>query len=153
MIQCMPKSVCSWDFNLDGDGHHADLEFNWAGEQGTVTADATPFDVRKDGLLSGHWTLVEGGEGIATAQKASALTRSFEVRPGVEPELLLRPVSMFSRSFLLERLGDPVAAIDKVHAFTRRARIEALRPDCEFVILAFSFWLTVLMWRRAARSN
>ena len=56
LIRCMPKGICAWDFFLDGEDHHASLEFNWIGEQGAITADNIPFEVRKHGMLSGHWT-------------------------------------------------------------------------------------------------
>ncbi len=57
MIRCRPKGICSWDFFLDGEGHHASLDFNWLSEQGAITADGTSFEVCKHGVLSGQWTL------------------------------------------------------------------------------------------------
>jgi hypothetical protein len=57
MIRCTPKGICSWNFFLDGDGHHAALEFNWGSEQGNITVNEMPFTVRKHGVFSGHWTL------------------------------------------------------------------------------------------------
>jgi len=152
MIRCLPKGICSWDFNLDGEGHHASLEFNWLGEQGAIIADDVRLEVRKHGALSGHWTLEEGEEPIASAQKTSAFTRTFEIREG-EDTLLLQAESALCRRFRLERSGEVMATIAPDHAFTRRATIETPGEKWDFRTVCFAFWLVVLMWRRAARSD
>jgi len=152
MIRCIPKGLCSWDFSLDGEGHQASLEFNWIGEQGAITLDDVLYDVRKHGVLSGHWTLDCGRESVASAQKSSAFTRTFEIRCA-EDALLLRAASALGRSFRVERSEEVVVTIAPDHAFTRRASIETLGQKCDFRIVCFAFWLVVLMWRRAASSD
>ena len=152
MIRCKPKGICSWDFFLDGEDHHANLEFNWLGEQGAITADDTSFEVRKHGRLSGHWTLDQGRESVASAQKSSAFTRTFEIQ-SAEDTLVLCAESAFGRGFRVERSGQVLATIRPDHAFTRRATIEAFGPKWDFPTVCFAFWLVVLTWHRAAQSS
>jgi hypothetical protein len=146
MIRCIPKGLCSWDFSLAGEGHHASLEFNWKGEQGVITADGIPFDVRKHGVFSGHWTLDHDGQSVASAEKSSAFTRSLEIR-GAEDILLLRAESALGRSFRIERSAEVIVTIRPDHVFTRRATIETLGQKWDFRLVCFAFWLVVLMWR------
>jgi hypothetical protein len=152
MIRCIPKGICSWDFFLQGEGHDASLEFNWIGEQGRVIADGVVFEVRKHGVFSGHWALDREGEIVASAQKSTAFTRTFEIESSIG-SLVLRAVSPFSRSFRIERSGDLLATISPVHAFNRRATIETRASDLDFPTTSFSYWLAVLTWRRAASQN
>jgi hypothetical protein len=152
MIRCKPKGICSWDFLLDGEGHHASLVFNWVGEQGFITADGRPFEVRKHGAFSGHWTLNQGRESVASAQKTSAFTRTFEIQ-NAEDNLVLSAESALGRSFRVERSGEVIATITPDHAFTRRATIETFSQKWDFPSVCFAFWLVVLIWRRAASSS
>ena len=151
MIRCTPQSICSWDFQLEGEGHRASTQCNWASEQGSIVADGVDFDVSKHGLGSGRWTLERAGEVITTAQKAT-LRRTFELESPMGP-LLLQAESMFGRAFRLERSGRAVASVRTEHAFTRRATIELHEVDLHWPTVCFSFWLAVVTWRRAARSN
>lgn len=57
MIRCIPTGLCSWNYNLQGNGHHANVEINWLGEQGVITIEGKSCDVRKHGAFSGQWTL------------------------------------------------------------------------------------------------
>ena len=152
MIRCKPKGICSWNFFLDGEDHHAYLEFNWFGEQGTITADDTSFEVRKHGIWSGHWTLDLDGGSVASAQKSSAFTRTFEIK-NAEGTLLLCAKSWGSFHFRFERSGEVMATISRDHALTRRATIETLAEKWDFPTICFAFWLVVLTWRRSASSS
>jgi len=152
MIRCRPRGICSWNFLLDGAGHHAALEFNWTGEQGAITADGMSLAVRKHGVFSGAWTLDHAGNQVAAAQKSNAFTRTFEIEDA-RGSLLLRAEAAFGRTFRLERSGELIATVAPDHAFTRRATIEVLAGDCDFTTLAFAFWLVVITWRRAANNN
>jgi hypothetical protein len=153
MIRCKPKGICSWDFHLDGDGHLATLNFNWAGEQGEITEDGTRFEVRKQGVFSGHWTLDDdAGKQTASAQKSNAFTQTFEIQDHNDNHVL-RAESAFGRSFRIERSGNVIATVCPVHAFTRRATIEVRDQKWDFPIICFAFWLVVLAWRRAASSR
>ena len=152
MIRCQPKGICSWNFFLEGDGHRASLDFNWLSEQGAIIADGTPFDVQKHGVFSGQWTLNHAGKQIATAQKSTVFTRTFEIL-APDGTLVLRAESPFGRSFRIERSGEVIATIAPVHPFTRRATIATGVPDGDFTTISFSFWLVVITWRRAANNS
>jgi hypothetical protein len=152
MIRCLPTSLCSWDFVLQGDGQEALLEFNWLSEQGKITANGTEYDVCKHGVLSGNWTLESGGQAYLAAQKSSAFVCQFELTD-TQSSYSLSARSMWGRSFELERDGDLLATISPDHLFTRRATIETPAADADFELLAFAFWLVALMWRRAAQNN
>jgi hypothetical protein len=128
------------------------VEFNWLGEQGSITADGIPFEVRKHGLLFGHWTLDRHGESVASAQKANPFTRTFEIQHNQE-SLILCAESAFGRSFRLQRSEEVIATIRPDHAFTRRATIETYTQTGNFPTLCFAFWLVVLNWRRAASAS
>jgi len=149
MIRCIPKGLCSWNFDIDANGHSASVEFNWVGEQGAITIDGEPHDVRKHGAFSGHWTMDSNSKTVATAQKSSVFTRSFELTTS-SGSIVLRARSAFGRTMLLEGAGFD-AVIAPIHSFTRRASIAGNISD--FRIACFAFWLTVLLWRRAAKSD
>ena len=151
MIRCIPTGICSWNFSLDGAGHHADLEFRSFSDQGVLTADGITFDV-KPSAFSGPWTLARGGSSIASARKTRALTRTIEIE-GTEHDLLtLRPESFLGRSFRVERSGVVISRIRPDHPLTRRATIEALPEGLDFPTVCFLFWLVALMWRRYAQA-
>jgi hypothetical protein len=152
MIRCTPQGLCSWNFFLDGENHHASVEFNWIGEQGALIADGIAFEVHKHGLFRGHWTLDRNQEIVASAQKANPFTRTFEIQHG-QYCLILQAESPFGRSFCVQRSEEVIATICPVHAFTRRATIETFAPRWDFPTICFAFWLVVLTWRRAAANS
>ena len=149
MIHCTPKSLFSWGFVLDGDGHRGSLEFGWFCEHGEIVADGVRYDVRKHGLFSGHWTLEREGAEVASARKSSPFTRTFQVEGPMGP-LVLRAESAFCRRFLVERAGREIATLSPDHMFRRRATLETSTRYRDFPTICFLFWLTVLTWRRAA---
>jgi hypothetical protein len=149
MIYCTPRGLCSWDYDLAASGHSASAEFNWVDEQGSMTIGGEYHGVRKHGVFSGHWTLEAHSAAIATAQKANAFTRSFHLAT-TSGSVALSAQSALERTMLLHGAGfDGVIA--PVHPFTRRATITGQIPD--FRTACFAFWLTVLLWRRAAHSS
>lgn len=149
MIQCTPTSLCSWDFTLNGDSHHSLLTVNHLSEQGTALIDGESFDIRKHGMTSGHWTLDNQVGTVLSAQKSSPFTRAFDFQ--TEAGLVtLAAASAFGRTMLIQGSGFN-AAITPVHPFTRRATISETGPD--YRVVCFAFWLTILLWRRAANNN
>ncbi|MHB8070125.1 MAG: hypothetical protein ACYDIC_19710 [Desulfobaccales bacterium] len=149
MIRCIPKGLCSWNFDIAGSGHSAIAEFNWLDEQGNITADGEYHDVRKHGVFSGHWTLYANSTPVANAQKSSVFTRTFELETS-SGAVILRAQSALGRTMLLEGAGFD-AVIAPVHPFTRRASITGQISD--FRTACFAFWLTVLLWRRDAQHD
>lgn len=152
MIRCLPAGLCSWNYRLSGDGRQAATTINWFTEQGTITIAGVAFDVRKHGPLSGRWTLERQGAVVISAEKPSALTRTYELQ-NAEARWTASAESALGRGFRLERDGTIIATIRPDHLFTRRATIELLADHGDFPAICFAFWLAVLAWRRAASSN
>ncbi len=114
VIRCKPKGLCSWDFYLDGDGHHATLEFNWAGEQGSITADGLRFEVQRHGGFRGRWTLDDAGRETASAKQATTMIPTFEINDDNDSHVL-RAEPPFGHSFRIERSGDVIATVCRNH--------------------------------------
>lgn len=149
MIECLPCGICSWNYDLSGDGHRAETILRLLGEQGELGVDGESFSVVKEGVWSGCWRLESASGVLFTAQKSSAFMRTFEIS-GRAGGAVLSADSAFKRAMRLE--GDQAnVTIRPVHAFTRRAVITGEAQD--FRLVAFAFWLTALLWRRAASNN
>ncbi|MEP4077085.1 hypothetical protein [Haloferula sp.] len=149
MIECLPTGVCSWDFELRGEGHTARLGFSWPSEQGWIEVDGLSIQVEKQGFMSGAWIFNGGGRTILSAEKRSALTRSFDLKSPAG-SYVLEATSFASRTMIF-RGPNADATIEPAHVFTRRATIQGRLPD--FEVVACAFWLTALTWRRAANNN
>lgn len=149
MILCLPKGLCSWNFDVTENGHSASVQLNWMGEQGSITIDGNRHEVLKHGVFSGQWTLEANSTTMATARKPNPFTRSFELTTSLGT-VALRAESAFGRTMVLEGAGFN-GVIAPAHSFTRRASITGEVPD--FQIACFAFWLTALLWRRAAQSD
>jgi hypothetical protein len=154
MLTCLPEGLCSWNYRITGQDHLARLELEWLGEQGRVILDGAPLEVRKHGMFSGCWTLDDPRQGttLITAEKPDALSRRFQIQTPQPRDFELRAENPFGRTFTLHARQTELARFEPEHLFTRRARIRH-RPEVEFPVLVFSFWLVVLCWRRAASRN
>ncbi|MEM8487891.1 MAG: hypothetical protein AAF564_20235 [Bacteroidota bacterium] len=149
-IRCLPKGICSWNFNLSGEAFAADVAFNLMSEQGQILLDGLVFEVVKPTMFDGHWKLEYKDQEVASASKTTALLRVFEVS-SVEAVFSVRPAFAMSNSFLIEQDGVVMGRIVPDHMFTRRATIH-MDHEMQPHHVAFAFWLTVLMRRRAAQS-
>jgi hypothetical protein len=149
MIECRPRGLFSWNFDLTGPIHQATVEFNWFGEQGAIDIDGVRHEVAKHGLHSGQWELVCHGIHVFSARKPSPFARTFEIR-GADTSASLRAESALGRTMVLEVSG-LACRISPAHPFTRKASIIGICDD--FRLACFAFWLTALTWRRAASSG
>lgn len=149
MIECLPAGICSWNYLLRGDGHHARVEFNWVGEQGRLQIDDQEFRIGKDGLFSGSWRMESAAGTLFHARKISAFARTFEIAGG-GVQATLHAASAFGRTMILDS-GAEQSVIAPAHPFTRRASMSGTCGD--FRLAAFAFWLTGLTWRRAASNS
>lgn len=146
MLTCLPRSLCSWDFFVEGaDGGPAYLAMKLMTEQGSVEFGER-FEIRKHGPVTGYWTLERSGEPVGDAQKLNPFTRSFDLRVGSDA-FGLSAESAFTRAFDLHSGGSVVGAIWPAHAFTRRAFVECA-PGVPELAQLFAFWLVVVTWRR-----
>jgi hypothetical protein len=150
MVQCTPLGICSWSFRLEGEGHGGVTELNSFGESGVVLVDGVSMAVQKLSFLTGEWQVRAGGMKVASAFKPSALLRFIEGE-GPSGNFTLEAQSAISRVMLL-RMGDGgQLQISPVHPFTRRASIQGEFHD--FTTVCFGFWLTAMLWRRAASNH
>ena len=152
LILCSPRSVFSTNFDLEGDGHTGSVYLNWMNEQGNVRADRQDFIARKLGVFSGQWILVEQGSTIAEAKKRSVFTRTIEMQSPMGA-LVLRPISMMGRSFVVERSGEVIATIIPEHILTRRSWIMIDVPEYDWPTICFVFWLIAMTWRRSQAAS
>jgi hypothetical protein len=149
MIECLPAGICSWNYLLRGDGQAARVDFNWMSEQGRLWIDNQEYRIEKDGLFSGSWRM-ESVEGtVFHARKTSAFTRTFEIAGG-GLQATLHAASALGRTMILDN-GAQQCVIAPAHPFTRRASMSGICGD--FRLAAFAFWLTGLIWKRAASNS
>jgi len=152
MLTCLPQSLCSWDYRiLDAAGGPGSIDFNFFTEQGCIYFGAHELAVRKQGPLSGHWTLEHENRMIAEARKPNPLFRSFDLDVNGTC-FTVKAISPFGRGYEIVSAGHAVGSISPVHPFTRRAVIDCGGGIPELGQL-FAFWLVVLTWRRKARES
>lgn len=151
-INCLPQGVCSWNFMLDGEGVLAETTVSMLKESGTMVINGQVYDIKKNGVLSGEWILSQGDVVLAVGSKASVFKRSFEISTGPD-QWQLHPESALGRTFKIIRSNEVIGRISPMHPFTRRATIEMLQPGHELQLVIFSFWLVILIWRRAASNS
>jgi hypothetical protein len=152
MLTCVPRSIFSWSFEVHGAAAGpAEVTFHHFTEQGEIVLGSDRYEVRKHGVLSGHWTLEQGGLTHADAHKPSAFFRAFDIRTG-GLQLTARAVSPFARTYELVTDHGLAGGIRTAHAFSRRAFVEC-GPEVPEPVQLFAFWLAALTWRRAARNN
>lgn len=150
-IQCLPTSLCSYNYQLSNNQENAYIEYDWLTEQGLAAINQNQYRIVKHGPMSGHWTLEVKQKVLIAAQKLNAFTRTFELSSSeIAGKYELRGESAFTRTMILT--GSRQKCLFKPdHAFTRRATITGNWDSIELVV--FSFWLVGLTWKRAQQSN
>jgi hypothetical protein len=144
--------MCSWDFRVEGaTTKPVELNFYYFTEQGSILYGAHFLNVKKHGWLSGRWTLANGCEVLAEANKPNTLFRSFEVHDG-RSQFTVEARSPFVRSYVFLSEGLEVGHIEPAHAFTKRSTIECT-PEIDELSQLFGFWLAVMTWRRTKRNS
>ena len=126
------------------------VKFNFMSEQGNISLDSSYYDI-KHTWLRGEWSLELDGKVVAIAIKPNPLTWFFKVSYNSR-ELVLRGKSPFTQSFVIEQDNRFLGRIQPMHAFTRRATVNC-SSSVAIPVQIFLFWLTVLMWKRAAANN
>ncbi|MCX7009741.1 MAG: hypothetical protein NTY53_21280 [Kiritimatiellaeota bacterium] len=152
MIRCDPMGICSWNYRLTGEAEEqtATIEIYWPGEQGAITTPSVHYQVVKLGMFSGTWQLGLNGKIVAMAEKPNPLTRRFEIKFG-EETAILEAESPLSRIMVLSTPDGKSGVITPAHPFTRRATMED--TGLPFELHCFAFWLSAILWRRAANSS
>ena len=132
---------------MTGGSHRVTGELGMFVEDGKLEIDGTPYGIMKEGMFSGSWNLTHGTSVIYRAQKSNPFTRTFEIDG--EAAYTLAAESPLMRAMRLSGPGHRLV-LAPVHPFTRRATVVGSWSDLRLV--AFAFWLTTLMWRRARKS-
>ena len=148
--RCLPKGVCSWDFRLENDEETGEVRFDVMREAGQLETGDLTFEIKKTSMFTGHWTLWFKGQQVAEASKASSLNRVFSVSADGSV-FTVEPAAVMSNRFIIKTNEVLVGKIEPDHMFTRRATIY-MDHDMPRHLMFFAFWLTALMWRRAAQS-
>jgi len=151
MLTCLPQGICSWNYQICDGKVIATLETQYFGEQASLGYKNEPYDVTKDGYLSGHWNLVRAGKRIAQASKPNPLAYSFDVFDD-DIRFILRSSSVFTREFEIVLESSVVGTIVPAHPLTRRAFIEC-GSVVSIPLQLFSFCLVIFMWRRKASDS
>ncbi len=101
MLRAEPVRLFSWDYKaLRGDLCFASLDVSWFRERGELTIDHDVYDVGRERLFSGAFTLSLGGETLASARKPSAFERRFKTDHDGHAYVLESP-STFVRKMVL----------------------------------------------------
>ncbi|MDP0492286.1 MAG: hypothetical protein Q7Q71_14645 [Verrucomicrobiota bacterium JB023] len=147
IIQCRPKGFFSWGYTLTGASWTARSELDVFGESGSLLIEGQRFEVKKQGFLSGEWQVWQGNEHLLGAHKSNPLTRRFRIKSAAGHHIL-QPAGL-GRTMTLSGPGHRLK-IAPNHPFTRKATItgEGDNP----LVITFSFWLSSLVWRRAANN-
>jgi hypothetical protein len=145
--------MCSWNYfvTIPDAATSASVNFDALREQGSIILEPDYYDV-KHVWQRGEWTLELGDKILAVAIKPNPFTRVFEVSSYEGHNLVFMAESPFTRTFLIEQNGKMLGMIEPVHAFTKRASIDC-SSSVPIPVQIFLFWLTVLMWKRAANSS
>ena len=145
MIECKPCGICSWSFELRGEGHHVSSRIDWIGENGGLIIDGELHPIVRKGLFSGRWTLESAAGYRLQAKKTSVLRRKIEII-GPSGKATLSPESALIGRNMKLKGGGVNCTISRVHPFTRRSIIEGEWSDLR--VVAFGFWLTAIIWSR-----
>lgn len=151
MLKAVPRSIFSWDFDIfDGPDPVGVIDMSWFIEGGKFYLNGHEYRLIKAGIFSREFSLEENGRIIAEAHKR-AIVRSFVVSFGGD-HYTLRAEHPVTRRFVVERDGARIGGIVPDHIFTRRCSVD-LPNSVPMEVQFFMLWLTLLMWRRAARST
>lgn len=152
MLTAVPKSFFSWDFNIfEGPREIAGIDMSWWREKGKLSIQDETYEVSREGLMSGVFTLASHKGVLARAEKPSAFVRSFDIES--QGQLYhLRAASMFRREFLLFQSSEQVGSISPEGIFTRRASID-LPSELPLPVVVFITWLAVILWQRDSQSS
>ncbi len=149
MIACTPRSLLSWNYDLLMDDRQAHTRINWMKEDGEVEVDGVRFQVEKHGTFSGRWTLEHRGVIVAEGQKTNPFTRTFIIK-AADYELRVEAESLGARPMIIKDGDATIAKIRPLRFLSRRMIMDLRKGGYDFAVLAFSFWLLSVVWKRHA---
>jgi len=152
MLQLIPQSWLSWNFDVLGDdGAVAQIKTSSWPESGTFSIDEATFRACREGVFSGEYILEQNGQPIARAQKPSAFLSAFVVEYQ-DRNYTLKKESLIGRSFVLLENDIPAGSIQPEGFLTRKVAA-GLPDDMPMPVKVFILWLAILLWRREANAQ
>lgn len=152
LLQCLPHGICSWDYRIMRNGSRIGAtQIHRLSETGSTDVEGEQYNVLKEGALKSGWSLAHEGTIVAEARKPDILFRRILIADS-KNSYILQAQRMLVRPFELLEDGNRLLSITPDHSLTRRGTIrgEASTP---LEIATFSFWLVVVMWRRASNAS
>lgn len=147
MLEAKPVGIFSRDFNIEAEGRRiALLDVSHWKEAGEISIDGQSYRLFRERLMSGAFILEKEGQAVARAVKPSAFRSQFDLELEARP-YMLKPDSLFKRSFSVFRNEASVGNIRRAGFFTRRAMID-LPSEWPLPVQVFVFWLVVVIWNR-----
>lgn len=152
MLTARPPGIFSQAYDVtDGDALVGSVRFHVFSQRGEIELSGRTLTIDRDGV-AGAWRLHAGPRVLATAERPSILRRRWIIRPTDGPPLELMPTSGSIRNVTLRRAGIPIGSISRTSLLRRTARID-LPEELGIEVTLFAFWLTGLLWRRAAQAS
>ncbi|MGD9128619.1 MAG: hypothetical protein PVH19_14680 [Planctomycetia bacterium] len=154
MLIAKPRHWFSWCFHiLDEEGNLlTDISQHWFREQGEFSIGEYTFQLQRDSMWDGLFSLRENDSVLVSAQKTSMFLRSFEVQIG-NTFYTLKAENAFTRKFVLrDQEGRYWGEVRPKHPFTRRSEI-SFSNEFPVAIRVFLFWLALILWRRAENND
>lgn len=144
-LHCEPTSFISPNYVIESPQNSALLDFYFLSECGRITSNGAIYEVEKNGMFQGNWSLNKQSVECYRAQKDSVFHRSFTIT-GAGQTYQLRAASTFGRTMVFSG-GQDSFTITPNHPFTNKSTISGEIPD--FDRACFAFWLCALIWRRS----
>jgi hypothetical protein len=152
LLEVSPRSwFSSRDYNIAHNGAAVgEIHCAWAREQGKITIGPANYTASRDGLTSGAFFLEANGTRLISADKPSALHRSFTMQIGSKA-YTLKAASAFGRAFVLTEGERDVGSIAPQGLFGRKTKVD-LPDDLALEVKGFLIWLVILMWKRQSKA-
>jgi hypothetical protein len=151
MLEAKPKNIFSWDFSIFATGEKmADLDLSWVREKAHFMLDDTAYEIRRNSMVQGTFSLNSGNQVIASARKGSIFFRSFQVDYAGRA-LELKAFHAYFRKFVLFENNMRIGTISPAGWLGRKAFID-LPAELPPAVQLFLFCLVAFLWRRAADS-
>jgi hypothetical protein len=147
MLEAKPISIFSRDFRIEAEGRQiALLDVAFWREAGEVSIEGRPYELYREGLMSGDFVLESEGQTLARAIKPSAWFSEFDLEIKGRRYLLKRHF-IFGKSFSVLQDDAVVGSVVRAGLFSRRSII-SLPPDWSIPAQVFVFWLVLVIWKR-----
>ena len=151
LMQVAPTNWYSWNFTVSQSSKRlaaVDMSCWW--EKGHLTVEGATYDVYRESLR-GPYILERNGSVIARAEKPSVFYRTYLIRY-LDRQYTLEAPSAFRRAFVVLEGTRQIGSIEPNSAFRRDAKAD-LPEGWPVAVRAFVIWLTMIQWRRQARSG